>query len=205
MRLPITVHHQYSNLSRITPKVAFPLTLPTSPQRQTLFPSLLQFRASSSSDDEKSNLHKQLRRLAHTQKALEDLEAIGGGTLRQMLQRADTQTPDEAKTIWDKMDAVEQEQLRMVSDLWQGVTLESHAVRNSSGSRGLGISQLIEEKYAEPIARLTPDERKLIDNAFRHTHKVLWKAALRSIFARVAKLAASFGFAYWLFRYLSAN
>lgn len=204
MRVPITVHRQYSNLSRRTPKVAFPLTLRTSPQRQTLSPSLLQFRASSSSDDENCHLYKQLRRLAHSQKAFEDLEAKVGRTNLQRIQSLRKMTANELNTLMKQVRAADKEYWMNLSDVWKRVTLESGAEsRNSSGSRkGLGIRQLIEEKYAEPLARLTPDELKLIDNAFRRGSKAVW---IKSILRRVPSVAASFGFAYLLFRYLSAN
>ena len=113
-------------------------------------------------------------------------------------------TGNELDTLMKQVKAADKEYWMNLSDVWKRVSLESGAEsRNSSGSRkGLSISQLIEEKYAEPLARLTPDELKLIEKAIRRGSKAVW---IKSILRRVPSVAASFGFAYLLFRYLSAN
>lgn len=141
-----------------------------------------------------------MRRLAHSQKAREDLTSLGGRTFLETMQLHRKMTLDEAKTIQKQMIATDKEQIMIISDIWRRATLESSAeLRNWSG---WSICRFVEEKYAEPLTRLTPDELQLVRNAFDITVREM-RGPRR--FRRVASVAASFGFAYWLFRYLSAD
>lgn len=146
-----------------------------------------------------------MRRLVHSQKELEGLETKGGVSWHRF-HNYDNRTSDEANAIWDKINAVDEEQLMIVHDIAERASLERRAGLSVSRRRsGVDIGQLIEEKYAEPLARLTPDELKLIDKVFRRIRKDSRKVVIKVILRKVAKLAASFGVAYWLFRYLTAN
>ena len=171
MRIPSTLPHDHHVLSRKYPAVPFLLSRPTSVQRQTLSPRLLQFRPSSSSGSDDVVFQNRIHQLIAAQKAVDRAQTKGGVTMRDMIKRSRTMTSEEQRVMRDQYVDAETERSIIMRDMLNKEIArvdpsDRRKVRGLAGPDKMSkIAQLILERAAEPSHRLSPDDLKMVQKA----------------------------------------
>ena len=202
MRLSSSLLYHHHILSRRAPAVPFPFSLPTSVQRQTLSPRLLQFRHSSSSGSDDVEFQKNVHRLIAAQRAVERAQTKAGFTTRELIERSRTLTVKEDWVNRKQCFDAERERLTIMLEMLKeevdriDPSDRPKAQRLAGPKKMMKFIQLILDRAAEPSHGLTPHDLKMVEKAVSQVASSSEKGAT---YVKVGGFALGAGFLYYVY------
>ena len=206
MRLSSSLLHHHHIMSKRVPAVLFPFSLPTSVQRQTLSPRLLQFRPSSSSGSDDVEFQNKVHQLIAAQRAVDRAQSKGGFTMREIIERATTLTLEENSAIMKQFLDAERGRLRIILGMLneEADRLDPSdppkAQRLAGPKKMTKVVLLISDRAAEPSYGLTPHDLEMVKKAVSEVASNLEKGATH---LKVSGFALGAGILYYVYTTLN--